>query len=96
MKVSDLISRCVPKLVVRGRNLEWIDWIDGYLIVKFRTAPARWIYGPKIPEEEANKLLRVPFPDKLFALNIKAKCKAYKVPVSDTNGDHHDDVLKAL
>jgi hypothetical protein len=79
MKVSELLAQAKPQRLPKARNLDRIDWIDGYLLVWFKSSPALWVYGPAIPEVEKDKLLRVPYPDKLFSTNIKAKYRAFKV-----------------
>lgn len=80
MKVSDLISRTVPKPVAKGKNLEQLGWCDGYLLVRFRERPTLYIYGKDggIPESEADKILANPFPDALFS-KLKKHWKCHKV-----------------
>jgi hypothetical protein len=79
VKVSELISRTVPKPVTKGRNLDQVGWCDGYLLVRFRNRSTLYIFGPDIEEVERDKLLRSPYPDKLFTTNIKNKYKCHKV-----------------
>ena len=69
----DLVS--VPK----AKNLHLIAWTDGYVMVQFKGKPDRWIYGPAIPQDEVAKILRVPYPDKIFTSNIRNKYRAHKV-----------------
>jgi hypothetical protein len=66
MKASDLISRTVPKPVTKGRNLDQVGWCDGYLLVRFKGRGTLYIYGPAIDEDTVERLLKVPYPDKLF------------------------------
>ena len=73
MKASELISRTVPKPVTKGRNLDQVGWCDGYLLVRFRGRSTLYIFGPAIPEVERDKLLRSPYPDRLFTTNIQNK-----------------------
>ena len=42
-------------------------------MVQFKGRPDRWIYGPAIPQDEVAKILRVPYPDKIFTTNIRNK-----------------------
>lgn len=79
MTTTELLSNTEMHLVPKGRNLHAIGWHNGYMVVIFKTSRDRWVYGPQIPEVEKDKLLRVPYPDKLFTGNIKAKFNAYKV-----------------
>ena len=78
MKVSELLSKAEMTPVHRGRNVKQVGCVDGYFLVRFHTG-ALWVYGPNVPDGECEKLLRVPYPDKLFTINIKNKFKAYKV-----------------
>jgi KTSC domain len=66
-------------LRVRGsrKNLEAAGWCDGVLRVRFREGRLYDYAG--VPEEEFKKLLRVPFPDRLFSTNIKAKFHCERV-----------------
>ena len=79
MKLSELLDGMEMVSVTKARNLDCIGWKDGYLLVKFYGRPDRWIYGPNIPEAEKDKILRVPFPDKLFSTNIRNRYKSYKI-----------------
>jgi len=63
----------------KARNLDCIGWTDGYLLVRFKGRSDRYIYGPDIPQEEYDKLLRVPYPDRIFTSNISKKFKCHKV-----------------
>jgi hypothetical protein len=78
MKISELIS--IPrKPVTKSRNLDSIAWHQGYMVVKFFSGPALYLYGPEIPEAELHKIMRVPYPDALFQSNIKNRYKCHKV-----------------
>ena len=66
MKVSELLAKTEMQAVPKGKNLFKIGWADGYLIVRFKGRSKLYIYGARIAEEERDKLLRVPYPDKLF------------------------------
>ena len=79
MKVSEIIQNADMKPVTRGKNLRRMGWWAGYMPVAFGAKPDVWIYGPGIPEEERDKIHRVPYPDKIFTTNIKNKYRAYKV-----------------
>ncbi len=79
MKVSDLISRTVPQLVTKAHNLDRIGWCDGYLLVRFRGRSTLYIYGPNIAEAEYDKILKNPFPDRIFKLVIRDRYHCYKV-----------------
>jgi hypothetical protein len=65
--------------VPKGKNLHLIGWNAGYLLVQFRGKPDRWIYGPDIPQERFEQLLRVPYPDSLFSKVIRGKFKSHKI-----------------
>jgi hypothetical protein len=78
MKVSDLISRTVPKPVPRARNLDVVGWCDGYLLVRFKGRRTLYVFGPAIPEAELQKILANPFPDRIFTTNIKNKYRCHK------------------
>ena len=80
MKVSELLAKATPQPVTRAKNLGTIAWVDGYLLVKFRGRSTLYIFGPKIPECEFDKIMANPFPDKLFSTNIRAKYRSFKVP----------------
>ena len=79
MKISELLDGMEMVLVAKAHNLARIGWKDGYLLVEFQGRPHRWVYGPNIPEAEKDKILRVPFPDKLFTTNIRNRYKSYKI-----------------
>jgi hypothetical protein len=59
-------------LRVRGsrKNLEAAGWCDGVLRVRFRGRDTMYDYFG-VPEEEFQKILRVPFPDRQFTSRIK-------------------------
>ena len=65
--------------VPKAKNLDRIGWSNGYVLVQFKGRPDRWIYGPAIPQDEVAKILRVPYPDKIFTTNIRNKYRAHKV-----------------
>lgn len=58
---------------VKGRrtNLVSVGWQDHVLQVEFRSGQ-RFQYGG-VPKEVCDKLLRVPYPDKLFSQIVRAK-----------------------
>ncbi len=56
----------------KGRNLVLIGWLDGSMYATFASGPRLYKY-PHAPEEELAKILRNPFPDKIFHSNIKSK-----------------------
>ena len=80
MKVSELLSKATPQPVTRAKNLGTIAWVDGYLVVRFRGRPDQYVFGPNIAEAERDKILKNPFPDRIFTTNIKNKFQCYKVP----------------
>ena len=71
--------RCHFKMyATRGRNLIAVGWQDGILRCVFASKEDKRIYRygsaeHPVPKEEYEKLLNVPFPDKLFVTNIKGK-----------------------
>lgn len=80
MKVSQLLINAVWKRNPRARNLAEFAWVDGYLLVRFQLRGQLYVFGPNLDPEEESKLLKNPFPDRLFQTNIKSKCKCFKVP----------------
>jgi hypothetical protein len=66
-------------VVTRGRNLHRIAFANGYMLVQFRGRPDQYIFGPDIPDSELDKILKNPYPDRLFTTNIKNKFKCAKV-----------------
>lgn len=86
MKVSELIAQSKFHRVPHGRNIAEVSWVQGYLLVRFSQPKGfksdrvrLYIFGPNIPEAERDKLLRVPYPDKLFTQNIRGKYQCHKV-----------------
>ena len=77
MKASELFARTTMHEVKKGRNVRWIGWCDGYILVRFQK-PDLYIFGPDIPEGELSKILRVPYPDRQFQLAIRSKFRAFK------------------
>lgn len=55
----------------RGHNLIAVGWDDRGLTAQFSSG-AKWLYYG-VPEETKIKLLKVPFPDKLFVQLVKSK-----------------------
>lgn len=74
-------ERYFPMQVVpKAHNLSMIGWADGYLMVIYKGKSDRWIYGPAISADEVDKILRVPYPDKIFhQLRIKHDWQSYKL-----------------
>ena len=68
-----------PIPVPKAKNLDFISWTDGYMMVRFKGRPERYLYGPSIPEDEKDKILRVPYPDRQFKLGIQNKYRCHKV-----------------
>lgn len=59
---------------LRGRNVIAAGWQEGVLRVAFAKDGAATFWRYKgVPEAEFDKLRRVPFPDKIFHSNIRAK-----------------------
>jgi hypothetical protein len=79
MKVSEIIANVAPQPLSKARNLAWVGWWSGYLVANFRGRPAMYIFGPAIPESEFQKIIKNPFPDRLFTTNIKNKYQCHKV-----------------
>ena len=61
MKVSELLAKAKMKPVDKGRNVKFVAWVDGYVLVRFHTG-ALWVYGSRIPESEAEKIAKKPVP----------------------------------
>ena len=72
MKVSDLLALVEMKSVPKGRNLDYIGWLSGYLVVVFKGRMTKYVYGPNVAEVERDKIIRTPYPDSLFN-KLKAK-----------------------
>lgn len=66
MKVSELLAKATMQPVPKARNLSHLGWADGYLLVRFKGRGTLYIYGPKVAEDTVDRLLKVPYPDKLF------------------------------
>lgn len=67
------------KPVPKARNLSAIAWKDGYMLATFRGHLDLYIYGPDIPQAEYDKVMRNPYPDRIFTTCIKNKFKCHKV-----------------
>jgi hypothetical protein len=78
MKTSELIAKVTLQPVPKARNLGWIGWADGYLLVRFKTSTL-WVYGPNIPEVKRDQILANRYPDSLFTKAIKNKYQCFKV-----------------
>ena len=61
----------------KGWNLLAVGWRDGVLTCEFPGGRQYRYAG--VPEEECAKLIRSPFPDKLFTSNIKGKYTAERI-----------------
>lgn len=79
MKVSEILTNAPQFPVPKARNLGTVGWWNGYMTVKFRGRDTWYIFGPAIPESELLKIVKNPFPDRLFTTNIKNKYKCHKV-----------------
>ena len=68
------------KPVPRAKNLDRIGFNAGYLFVIFRGRLEHYLFGPAIPRESFDKLLRSIYPDKLFSQIIRGKyqCKRFE------------------
>jgi hypothetical protein len=69
--------------VPKAKNLDRVGWSNGYVLVQFKGRPDRYIFGPAIPESEVSKVLKNPFPDRLFTTNIKNKFQCHKMTARD-------------
>ena len=67
MKVSEILANSKPNYLPKARNLDCIWWHAGYLVVRFKGWPALYVYGPNVPEEKRDMLLKNPYPDALFS-----------------------------
>ena len=65
--------------VPKAKNLDRIGWSNGYVLVQFKGRPDRYIFGPAIPQTEVEKVIKNPFPDRLFTTNIKNKFQCKKL-----------------
>ena len=79
MKVSEILANVSPQPLSKARNLSWVGWWNGYLVVCFRGRGTNYIFGPAIPEAEFDKIVKNPFPDRIFTTNIKNKYQCFKV-----------------
>jgi hypothetical protein len=80
MKVSELLVKADWKRNPKARNLAEFAWVDGYMLVRFQLRGQLYVFGPEIPQNEEEKILKNPFPDRIFTTNIKNKFKCFKVP----------------
>ncbi len=67
------------KSVPKAKNLDRIGWSNGYVLVQFKGRPDRYVFGPAIPDTEVEKVLKNPFPDRIFTTNIKNKFQCHKI-----------------
>ena len=65
--------------VPKAKNLDLIGWTGGYVLVQFKGRPARYVFGPDIAESQFERILRNPYPDRLFQLIIKNQFKCHKI-----------------
>ena len=65
--------------VPKAKNLDRIGWSNGYVLVQFKGRPDRYIFGPAIPQTEVEKVIKNPWPDRIFQTCIKAKFQCHKV-----------------
>ena len=65
--------------VPKAKNLDRIGWSNGYVLVQFKGRPDRYVFGPSIPQTEVEKVIKNPFPDRLFTTNIKNKFQCKKL-----------------
>ena len=65
--------------VPKAKNLDRIGWSNGYVLVQFKGRPDRYVFGPAIPQTEVEKVIKNPFPDRLFTTNIKNKFQCKKL-----------------
>lgn len=79
MKVSEIVINAEPHPVPKAKNLYRVGWHLGYMVVQFKGRKDLYIFGPDIPEAEQDKILKNPFPDRIFTTNIKNKYKCHKV-----------------
>ena len=77
MKASELFAKATMHVVRKGRNVKYIGWCDGYILVRFQH-PALYIYGPNVPELKLTQILNNPYPDALFNRAIKNKFQCFK------------------
>ena len=69
----------ILKHVPKAKNLDQIGWSGGYMLVQFKGRPTRYVFGP-VAEKDFEKILRVPYPDKLFVqLRDKNQWQCHKV-----------------
>lgn len=71
MKIRELLATTKPERVLKGHNLEFVGWNDGYMVVKFFGRDDQYIYGPRIAECEKDKILKNPYPDSLWNKLVK-------------------------
>lgn len=67
------------KPVPRAKNLRFIGWNGGYVLAQYRGHDDQYIYGPDCPQSEVEKVMKNPFPDRIFTSCIKNKFKCHKV-----------------
>ena len=66
MKVSEVLAKAAMKPVPKARNLGQVAQVGGYMVVQFKGRSTLYIYGPNVDVDTAERLLTVPYPDKLF------------------------------
>jgi hypothetical protein len=78
MKTSELLAKVEMLPIPKAKNLRAVGWADGYMVVRFRTGAALYIFGPSIAEVERDKLLRSPYPDGLWSKLRKKHAEDWK------------------
>ena len=67
------------KPVPKAKNLDLIGWTGGYMLVQIKGRPQQYVFGPNIPEAEEDKIIKNPYPDRLFQVNVRNKFKCHKI-----------------
>jgi len=68
----------VKMVTTKGRNLLKVGWSKDILYAEFSSGDTYSYLG--VPQEEFFKLTRSPFPDKLFATNVRNKFPSARCP----------------
>lgn len=77
-KIAGVYIEPVQMVLTKGRNVIKVGWSNDTLYTEF--ADGRTYSTLGVPKEEFFKLTRSPFPDKLYATNIRGKYSSAPCP----------------
>jgi hypothetical protein len=81
-KIAGVYIDPVKMVLTKGRNVIKVGWSNDTLYTEF--ADGRTYSTLGVPKEEFYKLCRSPFPDKLYATNIRGKYSSAPCPTQSS------------